>query len=119
MGLCRKYYNLVNGDDADWFAAKTSDGRLVGISTARMDDSNVCYVDGFAHMRFKDSWTALIEASIEWGRARSLTGFAARLSVEDEDKLAAFESLGFRKGGTGDEYTYGGRDVAALTMRLD
>ena len=47
MGLCRKYYYLVKREDAEWFAAKTDDGRLVGISTAWIDTDGVCHVDGF------------------------------------------------------------------------
>jgi len=119
MGLCRKYYDLVSSDNTEWFAAKTSDERLVGITTARMVKSNVCHVDGFTHKRFQDSWATLIGASIEWGKSRGAVGFAARLSVEDEEKQGMFESLGFGKGEIDGEFTYGGRDVAAITMRLD
>ncbi|MYF80113.1 MAG: GNAT family N-acetyltransferase, partial [Chloroflexi bacterium] len=60
MGLCRKYYYLISplspregGREraqrdrrgmpaAEWFAAKTSDGRLLGISTAWIDTDGVC-----------------------------------------------------------------------------
>ena len=43
-----------------------------------------------------------------------------RLSVEDEDKRAAFESLGFRKGNTKTgSFTLEDREVAALTMTLE
>ncbi len=119
MGLCRKYYDLVKRDDAEWFAAKTSDNRLVGVSTARVGDSNICHVDGFTHNRHQDSWTTLIEASIEWGRSQNASGFATKLSVEDEDKQAMFESLGFRKAEMDGQYAFGGREVATLMMRLD
>ena len=119
MGLCRKYYYLVKGDDAEWFAAKTSDQRLVGISTARIDAENVCHVDGFIHARFNDSYDALISAAIEWGRKRNSHRFATLLSIEDEEKRANFEALGFRIGPQDGTFTVGDREVEALTMLLD
>ena len=119
MGLCRKYYDLVKRDDTAWFAAKTSDERLVGISTAWVDDANVCAVDGFIHARYSDSLDALIGAAIEWGRSQDASRIRTRLSVEDEDKQAAFESLGFRKGNAYGTFTLDDREVAALTMTLE
>ncbi len=130
MGLCRKYYYLVKHDDAEWFAAKTSDGRLVGISTAWIDADNVCNVDGFVHARFNDSYDALISAAIEWGEQHNATRFAARLSVEDEEKQAKFETLGFRptssplqgeieRGAPDGKFSVGDRDVPAQTMFLN
>ncbi|MDE2821964.1 MAG: GNAT family N-acetyltransferase, partial [Chloroflexota bacterium] len=119
MGLCRKYYDLVKRDGATWFAAKTDDGRLVGIATARTDDANVCSVDGFIHARFGDSYDALIGAAIEWGRSKDAVRITTRLSVEDEDKQAAFESLGFRKGDVDGTFTLDDREVAAVAMTLE
>ena len=139
MGLCRKYYYLVKPSAipakpsvipaqagiqtstrpthaADWFAAKTSDGRLVGISTAYFDADNVCHVDGFIHARFKGSFQALINAAIEWGEHHNCQRFASRLSVEDEEKRAEFENLDFRIASTNGSFTIGDREVAALTM---
>ena len=119
MGLCRKYYDLVKRDGSAWFAAKTSDDRLVGISTAWMDDANVCAVDGFIHARYGDSYDALIGAAIEWGRSPDACRITTRLSVEDEDKQAAFESLGFRRGNEDGSFMLDDREVAALTMTLE
>lgn len=119
MGLCRKYYDLVKQDEADWFAAWTSDHRVIGISTARIDDANVCTVDGFTHARFSHSYPALVEAAIEWGRRQGASRTAAVLSVEDEDKQAVFESLGFRRGKEVGAFAIGDRDVPAVTMTLE
>ena len=119
MGLCRKYYYLVKRDDAEWFAAKTSDGRLVGISTACIDAENVCNVDGFIHARFDNSYHALITAAIDWGTQRNSVRFVTRISVEDEEKRANFKALGFRTGPIDGTFTIGGRKVDALTMVLD
>lgn len=119
MGLCRKYYDLVKRDGTAWFAAKTSDDRLVGISTAWIGDGNVCNVDGFIHARFNDSYDALIGTAIEWGRRQDASLIKTRLSVEDEDKQTAFESLGFRKGSLNGTFMLDDREVAALAMTLD
>ncbi|MYD51875.1 MAG: GNAT family N-acetyltransferase [Dehalococcoidia bacterium] len=119
MGLCRKYYDLVKRDGTAWFAAKTDDDRLVGIATARTDDANVCNVDGFIHARFRDSYDVLIGAAIEWARSQDAARVATRLSVEDEDKQAAFESLGFRKGNVDRTFTLDDREVAAVAMSLE
>lgn len=119
MGLCRKYYYLVNRDNAEWFAAKTSDGRFVGISTAWIDADGVCHVDGFVHARFSDSYNALIRAAIDWGTRRSAIRIATRLSVEDEEKLSGFEARGFRVGAPDGSFMIGDRAVDALSMSLE
>ena len=119
MGLCRKYYYLVKRDNAEWFAAKTSDQRLVGISTAWIDGGNICHVDGFIHARFKDSYGALINAAIEWASQQNSVRFVTRLSVEDEEKQANFEALGFRTRDLGGTFTVGDREVGAISMFLD
>ena len=68
---------------------------------------------------FGDSYDALIGAAIEWGRSLDARQIRTRLSVEDEDKQAAFESLGFRKGNAYGTFTLDDREVAALTMTLE
>ena len=119
MGLCRKYYDLVKHEGTAWFAARTDDGRIVGISTAKMIDANSCAVDGFIHARHGDSYDALIGAAIDWGRSEGASGVTARLSVEDEDKQAAFESLGFRKGDVDGSFELDDREVEAVAVTLD
>ena len=130
MGICRKYYYLVKPSPlqgeiqrgstrAEWFAAKTSDGRLVGISTAYVDADNVCRVDGFIHARFKESYEGLIRAAIDWGEHRRCRRFATRISVEDEEKRAELEALGFRVGSIDGTFAVGDREVRALMMLLD
>ena len=119
MGLCRKYYYLVKRDDAEWFAAKTSDGRLVGIGTAWIDTENVCNVDGFIHKRFNDSYKLLIDAAIEWGQQRNATRVAARICAEDIEKRALFGDFGFRTGPLDGTFTIGEREVPAVSMLLN
>ena len=119
MGLCRKYYYLVKRDGAEWFAAKTRDNRLVGIATARIDQDGVCNVDGFAHARFGNAYNTLIETAIEWGELQNAARFATRLSVEDEEKQAKAELLGFCKGEADGTFIVGDHEVGALKMTLD
>ena len=137
MGLCRKYYYLLSPPSrseggreqaqrdrrgmpaAEWFAAKTNDGRLVGIATAWIDGDNVCHVDGFTHKRFNDSYDLLIGSAIEWSEQRNSVRFATRLSVEDEEKRANFEELGFGAGKLNGTFAVGDRDVHAQTMLLN
>ncbi len=119
MGLCRKYYYLVKRDNAEWFAAKTSDGRLVGIATGYIDADNVCHVDGFIHKRFNDSYKSLIDAAIEWGRERNATRFVARICAEDVEKRALFGDFGFRTGPIDGTFTISEREVPAASMLLD
>lgn len=118
MGLCRKYYYLVKRGNAEWFAAKTTDGRLVGIATAWINTDNTCHLDGFIHARFNDSYDTLIGAAIEWGRQRNAVQFTAKLSVEDEDKRNHFEGLGFRPGTMDGSFKVGDRQIKAITMLL-
>ncbi|MXZ02571.1 MAG: GNAT family N-acetyltransferase [Chloroflexi bacterium] len=136
MGLCRKYYYLISplspregGREraqrdrrgmpaAEWFAAKTDDGRLVGIATAFIDADDVCHVDGFIHARFSDSYDALISAAIAWGTQQSAVRIATRLSVVDEEKRLQFEAIGFRAGTDDGTFTIGDRDVKAISMLL-
>ena len=119
MGLCRKYYYLVKRDDAEWFGAKTSGGRLVGIATAFIDAENICHVDGFVHKRFNASYKLLIDAAIEWGRERNATRFAARICAEDIEKRALFGDFGFRTGPIDGTFTISEREVPAVSMLLD
>lgn len=118
MGLCRKYYYLIKRDNAEWFAAKTSDGRLVGISTAWIDANGACHVDGFIHARFSDSYNALISAAIDWGTQQRAVQITTRLSIEDEEKRSMFQASGFRPGPNDGAFIIGDRQVTAKTMLL-
>ena len=104
---------------ANWFAAKTDDGRLVGLATAFTVAEGICYVDGFIHKRFIDSYEALVGAAIEWGKKLKAVRFATRLSVEDEEKRAKFEELGFRARSQEGTFILGEREVPAVSMLLE
>ena len=136
MGLCRKYYYLISPSSpreggreraqqdrrgmpiAQWFAAKTTDKRLVGIATAFIDTHNICHIDGFIHHRFNDSYPALIRAAIHWGKQQNATRFLAQLSAEDEEKRDHFAELGFRAEAHEGTFTVGDREVTKVPMTL-
>ncbi len=136
MGLYRKYQYLLSSSShseggreraqrerrgmlTEWFAAKTDDGRLIGIATAYVDADNVCHVDGFVHARFGESYDALIGAAIGWGHKRKSGRITSRLSVEDEEKRAKFEDVGFRAGSIQGTFDIADRELPALSMLLD
>jgi GNAT superfamily N-acetyltransferase len=115
MGLCRKYYQLVERDSGEWFAARTAKGRLVGIATAQIE-AGVGHVDGFTHGRHTSCWSELMQAAMVWADSRGASSFATRVSAEDEDKQALFASLGFERRGPSGTFDLGERRVPALEM---
>jgi len=103
-GLYQRYEGLLADARGAWFAARTDQARVVGLATARLDESQGCLIDGFVHRNFGEAWEPLIEKTIEWAKARGAGKCRVRASVEDEEKVALFEALGFRKGGVGEEF---------------
>ena len=97
MGLYPLYERLLLEGNGTWFAARTDQGRAVGLSTARLSDAELCQVDGFVHRNFTEAWEPLLQAAIRWGEESGAATFHAHVSSEDEFKYALFETLGFRK----------------------
>ena len=118
MGLYRRYGDVAADGRGAWFVAVTADGRAAGISTARMDDSGGCRVDGFAHKSRMDAWADLLKAAIRWAEAAGAQSVTADVSVEDEEKRALFEGLGFSPAGRGQPFSLDGREVASETLEL-
>ena len=116
MGLYPKYEAVTKDGRGAWFAAYTADRRVVGMSTARLDDSGLCRVDGFAHKRYMDCWKALLQTALEWGNGNGASGSWAEVSVEDEEKRSLFESTGFREAGPGEGFELDGRRVHSARM---
>ncbi len=116
MGLYPRFTRSLEGCGA-WFAARTGDGRVVGLSSARLNDKGACRVDGFTHHRFDGSWEALIEAAIDWGQSHGAGAVNAAVSIEDERKRARFEAVGFGiVGGTEETFDLGDRSVVAVHL---
>ena len=114
LGLYRRYEALTNGGRGAWFCASDDNGQLAGLSTARLDGVGGCQVDGFARRESLDSWRALGQRAVDWGVDREASPIWATVSVEDEEKLALFESLGFKSVGAGEPFDLGGRAVRTL-----
>lgn len=116
MGLYVRYERVRSGGGGTWFAARTAEGKVVGLSTTRRDDAGEFQIDAFAHARFAGVWEELVHAVT--GRSQELGGGGcyAVVSVEDEEKRSWFKTLGFRGTGAGEEFELDGRRVASVRM---
>lgn len=103
-GLYLKCANVGDDENGARFSATTSDGKVVGMSTARLDDDGSCAVDGFFHHRYPDSWDDLICAAIEFGNSRGANAIHACVSREDGEKYERFAALGFREAGSAPDF---------------
>ncbi|MBV7339390.1 GNAT family N-acetyltransferase [Chloroflexi bacterium TSY] len=117
MGLYPRYANGLEESNGAVFAARTEDGRVVGLSSARPGGADGCQIDGFIHHNFAPAWSNLIEAACEWARADGVEELWSVMSVEDEEKQASFESIGFVHDGSGDDFTLAGRTVDSCKMK--
>ncbi|MYC97230.1 MAG: GNAT family N-acetyltransferase [Caldilineaceae bacterium SB0661_bin_32] len=115
MGLYVRYGRVRSGGGT-WFAARTAEGKVVGLATARRDEAGAFQIDAFAHARFADVWEELVQAAVGRSQERGEDGCYAVVSVEDEEKQSWFESLGFRRAGSGAEFALDGRRVASVRM---
>ena len=118
MGLYVRYERMRLSGGGAWFVAKTAEGRVVGLSTARGDDTGSCQIDAFAHARFSEAWEELVQAAIGRSHEHGMGRCYAVVSVEDEEKQSWFESLGFRRAGSGEEFDLDGRLVASVRMEI-
>ena len=114
MGLYRRYSAVARDGQGACFSAVAVAGHAVGLSTARLDGAGGCQVDGFAHRDYMGVWRQLVQAAIDWGAGREASSFGAVVSVEDEEKQALFESIGFRSAGPGEPFDLDGRQVSAV-----
>ena len=116
MGLHLRYQRLTLNGNGAWYSARTNDRRVVGLSTAVRDEEGAVQVDGFSHARYGEAWEALLRAAIEGKIGRGAPSLYSMVSVEDEEKQALFESIGFRMAGAGEDFEIGGRRVASVRM---
>ena len=96
-GLYLKCANVGDKENGARFSARTSDGKVVGMSTAHMDDDGSCAVDGFVHQRYRNSWDDLIRTAIDFGNSRGARAVHACVSREDIEKCQRFAALGFQE----------------------
>lgn len=105
MGLYPRYVRALPEGIGAYFAASTTDGRVVGLATARdaehTGDGSTYQIDGFVHQRFAAVWPALIKAASEWAYTQGAIALYAQIAAEDDQKQAVFQALGFAYTGTG------------------
>ena len=118
LGLYRRYAAVASDGRGDWFCAGTDGGQVVGLSTARLDESGGCRVDVFTHREHLASWQALVQAAIDWGVGMNAPRIYADISVEDDEKRALFESVGFTNALEGKPFNLGGRQVGTCRFQL-
>ena len=115
MGLYRRYLAAVAGGKGDWFCARTADGRVVGLATV-CGSGAACQVDGFTHPYFAAAWPDLVAAAMQRAAVRGAGECRAVVCVEDEEKRALFEGLGFREADAARDFVLDGRAVGAVRM---
>lgn len=118
LGLYRRYSALTKDGQGAWFCASDAFGQLAGLSTARLDGAGGCQVDGFIRRENLESWRVLVQRATDWGVDRSAFPIWATVSVEDEEKLSLYESIGFNTGAKGESFNLRGREVETLHLEL-
>ena len=118
LGLYRRYMALTRDGRGAWFCASDDKGQLAGLSSALLGAEGGCSVDGFTHREKADSWRELIQRAVDWGANKNVSPVWATVSVEDEEKLSLYESIGFKIAGKGESFDLGGRGVNTVRMEL-
>jgi GNAT superfamily N-acetyltransferase len=116
MGLFPRFLRLQSEDQGSWFVAQNDFDQTVGLSSARIDGSGRCHVDGFTHHKYSSAWEDLIHESVSWAADRGSGICMARVSAEDEEKISLFEGISFRRTKKGDPFDLGGRNVASVIL---
>ena len=117
MGLYPRYQKLREDGRGEWFAARANDGRVVGLSTVRLDSDGAARLDGFAHHCHADSQDLLISQAAHWAAGHAASVLEAIIAVTDQQKLAGFEALGFRNTGVATPLNLDGQNIH--TVRLE
>lgn len=105
MGLYPRYTRALADGLGAFFAARTTDGRVVGLATVRLVEGERVYqIDGFVHHRFAAAWPDLIQAACDWARTQGATTLFAQIGAEDVVKQAVFQALGFVYVGVGERF---------------
>ena len=118
LGLYRRYAAIAGDGRGAWFCAGTDRGSVVGLSTARLDGNGGCRVDAFTHRYHASAWQTLIQAAVDWSVGGNIGDIYADVSVEDDEKRALFESVGFTNVRDGEPFNLGGRQVGTVRLEL-
>ncbi len=115
-GLFPRLEAIRQDDRGEWFVAHTEDGRTVGLSTARLIGEGDCRVDAMARDRHMAALPALLQAAVDWARTVGATRCHLALSIEDTDKQARFQELGFMATGEQVAFEMGDRAVEGRVL---
>ena len=118
LGLYRRYSALTRRGRGTWFCASDDRARLAGLSSARLDGSGGCQVDGFTRIEKQHSWGELVRKATEWGADKGASPIWAKVSVEDEEKIALFKLLGFEISGSAKALDLAGNRVETFRLEL-
>ena len=116
MGLYSKYDSLSDDGRGAWFAARSGCGRVVGLSSVRMDDSHLAQIGGCVHQHFLGSWSDVITAPIEWAAEHDASLLTVRLCDQDQEKLRRFQSLGFKRRHTSEGFLFDQQQFSATLL---
>ena len=119
MGLYRRYSYIKADGQGEWFTSSTKDGKIVGLSSAKLINKDVGQIDGFSSAIFQTCWDELIDAAINWACSKGVRRVSAKISVEDEEKQAKFSEIGFTLSTKKGEFEYACREVDSLEFVRD
>lgn len=117
MGLYPRYNRLCRERRGTWFAARTDQGHVIALSTVQLLDPGCAQVDGFAHEKYSHCCEGVVRTGLRWATTQGTSTAQASVSVEDQNKVSFFESLGFRQVGRSDEFDLGPRRVASVHLQ--
>ena len=119
MGLYRRYSYINMDSKGEWFTSSTKDGRIVGISSAKLINKDIGQIDGFTNLRFQNCWDQLMNEAIKWVSAKGVKRISSKISVEDEEKQAKFSQIGFSLSSKKGKFEYACREVDSLEFVMD
>lgn len=118
MGLYPKYDRLVNDKTGTWFMARGATGKIVGLSSVRLEpSSSTCQIDGFTHERYDEYWDPLIERAEEQASMYNVDTLCASCSSEDRKKIERFQRHGFKHVGEDEIIQIGDREVPSVRLQ--
>ena len=70
----------------------------------------------FFHFDHQGGWSELIEAAANWGMSNGAATQSSWVLIEDEDKIALFESIGFDKTDSYGKIDVNGRKINTIKL---
>ena len=118
MGLYPKYQNLRNDNMGNWFVALDEHRRVVGLSSASLDNKDSCQIDGFIYGNSRSNWIELVSNSITWAQNMGVSRIYSDVSHADAIRKSQLESIGFIVTGSGPNFNMDGQTIESNRMDL-